>query len=68
MARRKPSGTLTLTRYDAADTAALVALYISTGRLKVTKCPEFVRRNLNPKRGGGMMPGHLNPLTMGDPL
>lgn len=42
----------------------LVAFWTIVGR--TTKCPEFVRRNLNPKRGGGMMPAHLNPLTMGE--
>jgi hypothetical protein len=43
-------------------------LLIATGGVKVTRCPEFERRNLNPRRAAGMMPAHLNPLTMGDTL
>jgi hypothetical protein len=30
----------------------------------VTRCDEFERRTFRNKRGGGMMPGHLDPRRM----
>lgn len=50
------------------STADMIDMLIATGALTVTRCPPGRRDNLNPKRGGGMMPGHLNPLTIGDTL
>lgn len=57
---------LKLGNVDRETARLLVDFHLAAGTIKVTKCPEFARRNLDPKRGGGMMPGHLNPLTMGD--
>lgn len=48
------------------STRDMIDMLISTGALTVTRCPEMRRRSLDPKRGGGMMPGHLNPLTIGE--
>ncbi len=45
---------------------ALIERMIAAGAIKVTRCPPGAETNLNPKRGGGMMPAHLNPLTMGE--
>ncbi len=60
-----------LSKHDAADERLLIDLFISTGRIKVTKCaPMRSDRSLSlqRRRGGGQLPGHLNPLTMGDRL
>lgn len=57
-----------LSKHDAADERLLIDLFISTGRVKVTKCPEFRRPahlSLRHKRGG-VLPAHLNPVTMGE--
>lgn len=61
-----------MTRLTAAQRAkretdsALIRFAITMGTVKVKRCPAFARANLDPKRGGGMMPAHLNPLTMGE--
>lgn len=47
------------------STRDMIDMLIATGALTVTRLPEHRRRDLHPKRGGGMMPAHLNPLTIG---
>lgn len=51
---------------SALSERALIDRLIAAGAIKVTRCPDGARTNLDPKRGGGHMPAHLNPLTMGD--
>lgn len=43
----------------------MIAMYLATGALKITRYPEARRENLSPRRGGGAMPAHLNPLLLG---
>ena len=51
---------------SALSERALIDRMIAAGAIKVTRCPDGARTNLNPKRSSGHMPAHLNPLTMGD--
>lgn len=44
----------------------MIDMLIATGALTVTRYCEQRRKSYDPKRGGGMMPGHLNPLTIGE--
>lgn len=46
----------------------MIDMLIATGAITVTRFGEERRRNYHPKTGGGMMPGHLNPLTIGETL
>lgn len=62
MPKQKP---VRLHKIAIADQRELIDALIATGALKVTRCPDFVRPNLHARRGGGMMPSHLNPLTIG---
>lgn len=59
----KPIRILTTTGVSSRD---MIDMLIAQGALTVTRCPDGRRTNLDPKRGGGMMPGHLNPLTIGE--
>ncbi len=51
---------------SALSERTLIERLIASGALKVTRCPDGARTNLDPKRSSGHMPAHLNPLTMGD--
>lgn len=44
-------------------TQALIDMLIASGQATVTRCAEFRRPNLDPKRGG-ILPAHLDPVTI----
>lgn len=44
-------------------TQALIDMLIASGQATVTRCAEFRRTNLDPKRGG-ILPAHLDPVTI----
>ena len=60
---------LTVAERARRDTdSALIQLAITLGTVKVKRCPSFAPTRFPGKRGGGMLPPHLSPITIGDTL
>lgn len=50
---------------DRSETEALIRKARHGKRkLAVTRCPEYVNRSVPRSRGGGVLPAHLNPVTI----
>lgn len=52
----------TPTRVERTSDQTLIDMFVAQGF--VTRCEPMVRQNMNPRRKGGILPGHLDPRRL----
>lgn len=60
-----------LNRFTPAQQRDYIEKMIAAGIVTITRCPDAAKQGdtcLRRKSGGGMLPGHLDPRTIGDTL